>query len=253
MNEELKKYDKEFKKLFLLKFTKELIKNSSEAEIFKLKKILEGKEKEIFERKEKPREYIQQRRVIIPKREFKRLILPTLKKEIKPKTEEKFERSVKSKFSEEIGLKKELKQKTEEKRFSSENRIRNIPPVIRIPKPIFPQKFSYLKPPQSRKQIDLDKLNPLIIDPIILSIECGGANRNLIIRGSMGTKKTNIILNEEEIDQVIRKFSEITKIPLNEGVFRVVYEDLLLNAIISKIAGTKFIIQKIISAPKPQT
>jgi len=65
----------------------------------------------------------------------------------------------------------------------------------------------------------------------------------------MGTKRTNIILNKEEIDQIIKKFSETAKIPLYEGIFRVVVGKLILSAIISDVIGSKFIIKKMMYSP----
>ena len=65
----------------------------------------------------------------------------------------------------------------------------------------------------------------------------------------MGTKKTNIILSREEVDQIIKKFSETTKIPIQEGIFKVVVGKLILSAIISEVIGSKFIIKKMMYAP----
>ena len=65
----------------------------------------------------------------------------------------------------------------------------------------------------------------------------------------MGTKRTNIILSKEDISDVIKKFSETTKIPLQEGIFRVAIGKLILSAIISEVIGSKFIIKKMMYSP----
>jgi len=119
-----------------------------------------------------------------------------------------------------------------------------------IPKPNLPQRFDYLKPTPTNLEIDLGRLNSLLKDPLIRNIECNGLNQNLVVEGKMGRKKTNIFLSKEEIDEVIRRFSEITKIPLHEGVFRVVAGRLIFSAIISSVIGSKFIIKKMMYSPQ---
>ena len=121
--------------------------------------------------------------------------------------------------------------------------------ILRIPEPKLPPTLQYLKPTPTNIQIDLEKLNPLIKDSAVKTIECNGPDENIIVRGTMGTKRTNIILSEEEINQVMKKFSETKKIPLHEGIFRVVVGRLILSAIISDVIGSKFIIKKMMYAP----
>ena len=91
---------------------------------------------------------------------------------------------------------------------------------------------------------ELIKLKQLIRDPAVFSIECLGANKPLrIIR--LGQKQsTNISLNKEEISRILKKFSSDSRIPLFDGVFKVAVENLLLNAIVSEMIGSKFIIKK---------
>ncbi|GAI79041.1 unnamed protein product, partial [marine sediment metagenome] len=52
-----------------------------------------------------------------------------------------------------------------------------------------------------------EKLNPLIQDPLVRVIECNGSEENIVVKGSMGTKPTAIILSKEETDHIIKKFS----------------------------------------------
>jgi hypothetical protein len=60
----------------------------------------------------------------------------------------------------------------------------------------------------------------------------------------MGEQKTEIKLNKKEIDDVINKFSELTKIPVSEGIYKVVFGKLILLAVISDVVGSKFLIKK---------
>jgi len=118
-------------------------------------------------------------------------------------------------------------------------------PILRIPEPTLSPALRYLTPTPTNQQIDLEKLNPLIQDPLIQTIECEGKDQQIIVKGNIGTKKTNIILNEKEIKDIIKRFSEVAKIPIQEGIFKVVVGKLVLSSIVSQIVGTKFIITKI--------
>jgi len=207
------KSSKEFRKFFLLQFTKELIKHSGEGEVFELKNILK---KEADEKKQE------------------------IKKEKK-----KIQQIIKEKKEPLLTLKEKLPLRN--KLFKPIPR----PPItrsriLRIPEPKLPPRFQYLTPTPTKIQIDLEKLNPLIKDPAVKVIECNGPDENIIVRGTMGAKRTNIILNKEDIDNIIKKFSETAKIPIHEGIFRVVVGKLILSAIISDVVGSKFIIKKMI-------
>ena len=100
-----------------------------------------------------------------------------------------------------------------------------------------------------RLNINLGKLDSFIKDPTIKDIECNGPDSNIVVKGINETKKTNIILTKQEIDDVIKKFSEAAKIPLKQGMFKVVIEKMVFSAIISEIAGSRFIIKKMLYSP----
>ncbi|RLG10250.1 hypothetical protein DRN69_09340 [Candidatus Pacearchaeota archaeon] len=183
--------------------------HSGEGDLLRLKKIVKE------ETKDKIKEKIKEYNLKEKKREKKEFNLETIKKELK------------------IPLPKP------QKRI-----VQKIPSVLRIPEPRLPPKFQYLKPQPTSKEIDLGKLNPLIKDPLVKLIECDGPDERLIVQGAMGRKPTNIVLNKEEIDEIINKFSETSKIPVHTGIYRVVVGRLILLSIISEIIGSKFIIKK---------
>ena len=215
----LTKISDEFKVSFLLQFTKELIRNSSTSEFLELETILKKEEKVTHQ---EIRNKIKEREKILNK------YLP-----------QEMEKSILAK--EEII-----------KPFSPVVKTRKWQvPVLRIPEPRLPQNLQYLKPIPTKLEIDLGKLNPLIKDPLVNSIECNGTEEPVTVRGKMGVKKTNIILDKEEIDQTIKKFSETAKIPIHEGVFKIVMGRLVLSAIISGIIGSKFIIKKMSYSQHP--
>ncbi len=91
---------------------------------------------------------------------------------------------------------------------------------------------------------ELSKIRQLLRDPSVFSVECLGNDKPLRIIRSGQRQMTNISLNKEEISTLLKKFSSESRIPLFDGVFKVAVENLLLNAVISGIIGSKFIIKK---------
>jgi hypothetical protein len=123
------------------------------------------------------------------------------------------------------------------------------PRALTIPETRLPAHLQYLKPVPKDIKIDLEKLNPLIKDPAVRVIECNGPDEHVLVKGNMGVKPTNTILGKEEIDRVIKKFSEMSKIPVHEGMYRVVVGKLILSAIISEVVNSRFMIKKMLSFP----
>jgi hypothetical protein len=116
-----------------------------------------------------------------------------------------------------------------------------------VPETKLPTQFQYLQPTPTNQEIDLAKLNPLIKDPRVKIIECSGPEQNIMVTGTMGTQKTGIIMNKEEISDVIERFSKISKIPVHEGVFKVVFGRFIFMAIVSEIIGSRFTLRKMIA------
>ncbi|MCL5730334.1 MAG: hypothetical protein M1165_02095, partial [Candidatus Pacearchaeota archaeon] len=121
-------------------------------------------------------------------------------------------------------------------------------PVLRVPQPVLPPQFQYLRPVPAQKEIDLDKLNPFVNDPGVREIECLGPNKPIMVSGSMGRKPTGVILQQNEIEDILFRFSKASKIPLDlsGGIYRVVVGNLVLSAIMSNIVSSKFTITKMI-------
>lgn len=122
-------------------------------------------------------------------------------------------------------------------------------PLLQIHEPRLPLTVRYLRPVPTSKKVDIGKLNTLVRDPLVRIIECNGPNEKIVVIGTMGRKNTKIILNKEEIENIIRKFSEAAKIPVHEGIFKVVVGRMILNAIVSEVIGSKFIIRKMPGSP----
>lgn len=235
---QLNKTSKEFRKLFLLEFTKELIKNSGVREIVELENIIK-----INEEKEKRKDVIsvneeKERIKLKEEKSYPFVAPPKIPGMLKPKITQK---------EEQFSLAPIVKP---DERFLSPQ-PQPMPRVLRTPMPRAYPKTDYLRPVPTKTQIDLVKINSLITDPVINQIECGGADKNVIVRSSMGTKQTNIILSDSEIKEIIDKFSEKSKIPVQEGIFKVAVGELIFTAVISKTISSRFIIKKMGYSPNP--
>ena len=207
------KTSKEFRKFFLLEFTREIIKHSRTGEILQLKQMIQEEEKEKKKKNSAEKEIFAEPKKISEESRIIQINAPAkpMVQQIRP------------------------------------NQIR----VLRIPEVNLPPSLQYLKPTPTKMEIDLGRLNPLIKDPLVKEIQCDGPEENIIVRGNMGTKPTSIVMKREEIDSIIKKFSEASRIPTNEGLYKVVAGKLIFSAIISEVIGSKFVIKKMIYYPGP--
>ena len=211
------------KKFILLEFARELIKHSVQGEISELRNILDERHK-----------------------------IERLKPEKIKKATQDLEKSIMSlrgipsgNLTEGIGGSIKMRIEKHPRKIQAG---KSFQPMI-IPKEMLPPRFQYLKPTPTKIEIDLGKLNPLINDPLVRDIECPGANQKIIVDGMMGRKKTGIALTRDEIEEIIEKFSENAKIPVQEGFFKVVVGKLILSAIVSYLITSKFTIRKMVYNP----
>ncbi len=238
-----------FKKLFLMKFTKELIMNSGTREIFELKQILKNEKKE--EIKNKSQKIIEKNKFKEEKKSEK--MIPSIITD-NSNLNHKFPqiKNIKPIFInpqiKKIPQKNIIKNKFNNKNYNKTLSFRNL---LNTHSRMLPPRLQKIMPIPSDKQIDLGKLNVLIKDPKVRYIECYGAGKNINVR-IPDTKPTNIILDNNEINGIIEKFSQSTKIPIQEGVFKVAVGRLVFSAIISEVVGSKFIIKKLFMIPSPR-
>jgi hypothetical protein len=218
-------FSETFRKNFLIIFTRELIKNSVQKEIVQLENMLNEK-KNIS--KIKPIPQLQKVQPIVQEKISPPKTTPIQREPLNIKP-------VQRKVQE---IKKPTIQPTQ--KFTARQ-------MLFIPEPRLPKHLEYLKPIPINEVsgIDLEKLNPLVKDRAVKIIE-GTPNANVIVMGNMGTKPTRITLTKEEIDNIIKKFSDKSKIPVTEGIYRVVVENLILSAIVSEAIGSRFVIKKIL-------
>ena len=217
---ELKLKRKELGILIFRTFTRELIVNSGPVSIAKLKTIIE-KDNEIPHHRQ-------------------------LKKEREELTEEERRRILQERFQKRK-LKHQIIQR-EQKRIlmdQKRNEPKTEPLRLSVPETRLPERFSYLRPTPVEQQEEFGpKMDMLLLDPNVEAIECPGENEEVIVRGLMGEQRTEIRMSKKEIDDLINKFSELTKIPITEGIYKVVFGNLILLAVISEVVGSKFLIKK---------
>ncbi len=226
---------KEARGYFLLELTKEMIKSTKEANMIILEEILKE-------------------------------IIPDDSTEINsdtPFTKEEIIRRIKEKQTDK---KEELKKILEEPKKELKEEIikplpilrsplrkgntlriiKNQPRVLRIPEPKLPENLSYLKPSLTQESLDLKEVNPLIKDSNVIEIESEGHNHFVKVSGTMGRKSTNLVLDQNQIDNILEAFSKKAKIPISVGLTRIVVGNLILTAILTNDGETQFKIKKII-------
>ncbi len=229
----LKQTDNDFRKYFLLKFTKEIIKATETYRSQILKKHVQIT---IKENEKRPPINIYKTPPRAPIRNIVRNMIM-----------QKVHRDTQSI--------KQMKKEPFENFFKPSSMKPRMPAVLKIPDLALPSTVQYLQPVPGQKEVDLGKVNPLISDPLVRTIECNGSNENIVVDGVMGRKETKIVLTKEEIDDIINNFSAASHIPAQEGFFKVAVGRLILSAIVSKVIGSKFIIRKMrdIGAPIPES
>lgn len=89
------------------------------------------------------------------------------------------------------------------------------------------------------------KIENLLRDPSIVSIECSGPGKPLLVRRQNKIQKTNISLNQAEIMEVIDTYSRQARIPLVGGILKAAVGNSIISAVNSEFVGARFIINKI--------
>lgn len=109
------------------------------------------------------------------------------------------------------------------------------------------QVLESIKPEYKLKPEDfnLGKIEVLLKDPLIQSIESPGPGKNILVKKYDKINVTKIILSQEEINEIIANFSSKAKIPLLGGILKAVVGNLVISAITSEFVGSRFIINRI--------
>lgn len=130
--------------------------------------------------------------------------------------------------------------------------VKTPPPIMRMPPPPKqkPQLLTIGSPEKKEKTppqaniLGLSSLTPILNDPAVLSIECPGPSKQVIVNKSGMLQLAPITLSKEEIEKVLEEVSEKTRIPIISGVFKAAFNNLIMTAVISEVVGSRFVIQK---------
>lgn len=106
--------------------------------------------------------------------------------------------------------------------------------------------------PEKTTVIGLEKLDRILNDTNVQTVECPGPNKQILIYKSGVIQTANLTLTSDEISNIMKDISEKTRIPLMSGVFKAAYGNLIVTAVMSEFVGTRFIVQKK-SQVQPQT
>ena len=237
----LSESSKDFRLYFLLRFTEELIKHTKIEDFTKLENVIKKKSPEKEHEEEQD-----------PFKDFQMSIMhenPTVRKiqvatELKRFSSPMLPRSntylrIPSQRTQQMPP---MQQQNFQQSFQPKQAVRR---PLSIPDYPLPPTVRHIRPVPMPLLMDLGKLNPLLQEQGVASIECNGTDVAIIAKGQGGSRTTNIMLNREEVDQIIQAFSLASKIPLHDGVFKAAVGNLLISAIVSEIIGSQFIISKI--------
>jgi hypothetical protein len=114
--------------------------------------------------------------------------------------------------------------------------VQELPPL-----PVPPSKKAK---PTTRETVNLGRVTQLLLDPAVISIECPGPGRNLLVNKSGAVQTASLTLAKEEIDVIMNEISDATRIPLMPGLFKAAFQDLMITAVVSDFVGTRFMIHK---------
>ncbi len=122
----------------------------------------------------------------------------------------------------------------------------NVPQIMLRQRPQVPK--VYLASPTESWLVNLQSLRriqPLLTDKTITSIECTGPGMPIMIARGTYTQSTPVHFTVDEINKIIKEISERTKIPLNaSGIFKAAIGDIIITAVLSEFVGARFVIQK---------
>lgn len=93
--------------------------------------------------------------------------------------------------------------------------------------------------------VNLGKLSNPFSDSSVISLRVLGPGKMITGKFLDGSSKSlNISLGNDEITEVINSFSKASKRDINDKVFNASYDGVSINAVISEIVGSRFIISK---------
>ena len=156
---------------------------------------------------------------------------------------------VKEKIYEQQIKQREFEKQIEEELGEKEIERKEIEPIFvtkTIPRPVAEDvQLEEVEEIIPEEGLYFSRIEKMISDQKVLSIECPGPGKTVIVRTIAKTIPTRIMLNQDEINSIIESFSRESRIPRVGGVFKAIVNNLIITAIDSNFGGPRFIISKI--------
>lgn len=118
------------------------------------------------------------------------------------------------------------------------------------PKPVLqPKPFNRIQASQSKAPVqtnvgNISKINNIVNDPSVISMECPGPGKPILVNKSGITQTAQILLTKEEIESFLTDVSRRTKVPIVQGVFKAAIGNLIITAVVSDFVGSRFLVEK---------
>ena len=109
-----------------------------------------------------------------------------------------------------------------------------------------PIKTQHTSAPKVTRSSDdlINKINKFVNDKSVQMIECPGPGKNILVKVRNKVNITKLVLTNEEIKNIIIYYSDYARIPIVNGFLRASVDQMMISAIVSKFAGSRFIINK---------
>lgn len=109
---------------------------------------------------------------------------------------------------------------------------------------VYPAQITQVPAKTSLGASGYKKIEILLNDMTIQSIECSGPGKNIIVRKYNQTNITRIALTQQDIMDIIDEFSKQARIPVVGGILKAAVGNIIISAVISEFVGSRFIITK---------
>lgn len=244
--------------VFLKLYTREILINLIEKEKSKQRVDSEKLKMKLFKSEEIPNQNsieeisknIDQKRITMIHREAIPISQPTypiIESKKEEKIEQKEERKILTKEINEEGMERSMihkplleegeEEETKKEMKTNPQRV-DLKRLLAKPVPMKMQAGGMIGDP-------MEKINPLLRDNTVVSIECPGPGKNIMIRKYNQVNMTRIVLSEPEINSIIDHFSKEARIPLAGGILKAAVGNSVISAVVSEFVGSRFVINKI--------
>jgi len=118
--------------------------------------------------------------------------------------------------------------------------------IMKTPRPVMIQQKQHGLTSGEVRSADklMVEINKLIEDKNVQMIECPGPGKKFLVKVRNRVNMTKLNLNEAEIKNIIAYFSDYARIPIVGGILKTSVNQLMISAVISEYAGSRFIINK---------